>query len=251
MKKTNILFIFEGKKDENKLFNKIFKLIKNEFFIKYNIITMETHIHSLYDKLKNNQFQDLLTILKENGTSSQKEQLKKFDVKDIAEIYLFFDLDPHDSLFDPEKINDLLKFFDNETENGKIYINYPMLESFYHLININDIDYRKRVIRIRDCIKYKKIVNEENFIRKKGGNLNANDIFYIIRQNVKKVNFIIYDNFDIPEFKQISKLSQNNLFKNELNKFINPSKYVSVVSSIPMFMIEYFNEVIFKKILKI
>ncbi|MDR3260081.1 MAG: hypothetical protein LBT51_10780 [Fusobacteriaceae bacterium] len=167
MKKTNILFIFEGKKDENKLFNKIFKLVKTEFFIKYNIITMETHIHSLYDKLNNNQFQDLLTVLKESGTFSQKEQLKKFVVKDIAEIYLFFDLDPHDNLFDPEKINALLKFFNNETENGKLYINYPMLESFYHLININDIDYKNRMIKIKDCINYKKIVNDENFIRKR------------------------------------------------------------------------------------
>jgi hypothetical protein len=81
--------------------------------------------------------------------------------------------------------------------------------------------------------------------------LYGKDIFYIVSQNVKKVNFIICDNFDIPEFRHIPKLSQNNLFENELNKFIIPLKCISVASSIPMFMIEYFNEIIFKKILKI
>ena len=34
-------------------------------------------------------------------------------------------------------------FFDNETEHGKLYINYPMIESFKHFKKIPDKDFKK------------------------------------------------------------------------------------------------------------
>ena len=35
-----------------------------------------------------------------------------------------------------KKIKQMINFFDNETEHGKLYINYPMIESYKHFKNL-------------------------------------------------------------------------------------------------------------------
>lgn len=62
-----------------------------------------------------------------------KEQLAGLQRDDFSEIYLFFDYDGHQKNlgeFDSkDAIEQMLISFDNETENGKLYISYPMVEA--------------------------------------------------------------------------------------------------------------------------
>lgn len=44
---------------------------------------------------------------------------------------LAFDFDPLYHLYDPEKIRGLQRYFSDETKNGLLYINYPMVESLF------------------------------------------------------------------------------------------------------------------------
>ena len=52
---------------------------------------------------------------------------------DFSEVFLFFDYDAHQTNLgksdDVDVINQMLESFDNETENGKLYISYPMVEA--------------------------------------------------------------------------------------------------------------------------
>lgn len=56
---------------------------------------------------------------------------EKVDISrdEISEIYLFFDHDGHSHLANREKLENMLQYFNNETENGKLYVSYPMVES--------------------------------------------------------------------------------------------------------------------------
>ena len=51
---------------------------------------------------------------------------------DFSEVFLFFDYDVHQTNLgkadDGDVINQMLESFDNETENGKLYISYPMVQ---------------------------------------------------------------------------------------------------------------------------
>ena len=38
---------------------------------------------------------------------------------------------------DDSKIKEMLQFFDNETENGMLYISYPMVEAIRHYKDMN------------------------------------------------------------------------------------------------------------------
>ena len=52
---------------------------------------------------------------------------------DFSEVYLFFDYDFQNKNLELSEINsqltEMLDFFSDETDNGKLYINYPMIES--------------------------------------------------------------------------------------------------------------------------
>lgn len=133
-----ILFIFEGKKREPALFSTLEYL----YFPKENqkiIYSYENNIYSLYKELKNNDFtQDIVSVLRAKTRNLSNDPFKEITkTSDISEIYLFFDYDCQNqdklktmSLDELNKqLEELLVFFSSETENGKLYINYPMIES--------------------------------------------------------------------------------------------------------------------------
>lgn len=62
-----------------------------------------------------------------------EEQLYGLSRDDFSEVYLFFDYDGHQNNLgesdDSDALEQMLISFDNETENGKLYISYPMVEA--------------------------------------------------------------------------------------------------------------------------
>jgi len=78
---------------------------------------------------------DLLQLLKSREPDPVKRAL--FD-EFYSDILLIFDLDPHDPGFAPEKISRMAKYFVESSDMGKLYINYPMVEAFYHMASIPD-----------------------------------------------------------------------------------------------------------------
>lgn len=60
------------------------------------------------------------------------------------------------------------KFFTDATDMGKLYINYPMIESYKHLKKLPDYDYseRKIPVSLQPGKKYKALVDHETVIDK-------------------------------------------------------------------------------------
>lgn len=75
---------------------------------------------------------DIIEVLREEH-EELKEQLEGINRDDFSEVYLFFDYDGHQNNLseddDSDVLEQMLKSFDNETENGKLYISYPMVEA--------------------------------------------------------------------------------------------------------------------------
>ncbi len=72
-------------------------------------------------------------------------ELENISKDQIAEIYLFFDYDKHASNSSDEKIKKMLEVFDNETEKGKLYISYPMIEAIKHIRR--ELDFKDTVAK--------------------------------------------------------------------------------------------------------
>lgn len=126
-------FIVEGEVREPQVIDNISKV----FFThgNFTIITLPAgeNIYMLWKKLKADDFDtDIIEVLRESNNKIRK-QLMGLSRDDFSEVYLFFDYDAHQTNLgkadDEDVINQMLESFNNETENGKLYISYPMVEA--------------------------------------------------------------------------------------------------------------------------
>ena len=123
------LFIFEGVKTETSF---LYSLESN-FMGSRNAIkcVFGAEIYQLFKLMKKDVDLDIVGILKERNPENA-ETLKGCNQDSFAGIYLFFDYDAHSPKADDTKIKKMLNFFDNETENGLLYLSYPMAEALRH-----------------------------------------------------------------------------------------------------------------------
>lgn len=101
---------------------------------------------------------DLLLELKSREKGEREREILSGKYTDI---YIVFDLDPHASKPDFEKARKLVEYFTSSSDMGKLFINYPMMQSYKHLKTLPDMEYAKRTVDISDIPRYKELVSQE------------------------------------------------------------------------------------------
>lgn len=268
-----ILFIFEGKIDKT-----YFESIKRLFFSEKSdtfICTYNSNIYSLYTKL--NQHDTLNGMLEVNTVSVFKEillekgddTLKDIREDEVSEIYLFFDYDFQENARTLEennnRLSEMLKYFNDETASGKLYINYPMVESLRYTKELPDDDYWKYTVTRQKCQEesFKHQVHEFSFY---GANLEyiiltiksadneakkqektdaaKQNWQHLIVMNVSKSNYICNDKNEIPDETD----NQKDIFDNQLSKYVEAEECkVAILNAFPIFLFEYFGKKVFFK----
>lgn len=231
------LFVFEGRKTEDNIvknlaqnFSEIFPDISDNENVKCAYFTT---IYSLYKEVLEDEYLDLFMILK--GKELNKKKLKDYKSSDFSEIYLFFDYDGHASNADDNKLLKMIEYFNNETEFGKIFISYPMVESLKYFSNT--IDFQELKFEIKEGKNYKKIVNINCDKKYLDFNEFDKDIWLeLIDVHLKKMNFIGNTDFSFPN----NLIPQNEIFIKQLEKYINIDATVAVLSAFPIFIFDYY-----------
>ena len=132
-----------------------------------------------------------------------------------------------------EEVEELLEFFNNETENGKLYISYPMVEAIKHLKD--NVDFKNTIEESKKI--YKSIVAQNcNNNLQHLDKLTFDDWSFIINENSKKANFIVNNAFTFPT-KIIEQLE---IFDNQKTKYLDVANKVSVLSAFPIFLLDYY-----------
>jgi len=126
-------FIVEGEVREPQIIDNISKVFFTHGNFKIITLPAEENIYMLWKKLKADDFDtDIIEVMRESNDGI-REQLVGLSRDDFSEVYLFFDYDMHQTNLgkeeDADVVAQMLKNFDNETENGKLYISYPMVEA--------------------------------------------------------------------------------------------------------------------------
>lgn len=137
-----VLFVLEGKVKEPTVLDAIWEFV----FARYTahkppkiVYTYCTHIYELFKELTADPDIDLLGLLKEDDPDGI---LADSDRDTFSSVYLFFDYDGHVNM--PQKdsgehwdgddiLTEMLNLFDQETERGKLFVSYPMVEAIQHL----------------------------------------------------------------------------------------------------------------------
>ncbi len=232
-KSKNILFVFEGQKSEPLAFTSLQRFFLNEDGRTIIHAVFCGEIYSLYHTLKKDEDLELFYILK--GKELNKDSLADLSLKDISEVYLFFDHDAHATAADEVKLREMLEFFNEETENGKLYISYPMVEAIKHFHP--DHCFKSLTVEIGKNKQYKAFVANNCCNQYK--NIQAyskEQWFTLIKNNLMKASYIVSGNYELPEHL----IPQPQIFSCQQERYIKPRGEVSVLSSIPLFLKEYY-----------
>lgn len=255
MSKTEkVLVIVEGERLDPRIVSALYNLFISKQSVQ--IYSVCLNIYNLYHKLIQDtgfglDFVDTFTVLKSLiQDKTHYKDILTLQQSDISSIYLFFDLDAHDTSLSPrypECIIDMLKMFDNETDKGKLYINYPMVESYKHPIS-NQVE----VFGISQGIEYKSIVS--SICNKRLENINK-----VSKQmwldsfipHLKSIHYLLNEDFGLPkEYGEVNKYTQLTIYQNQENKHIKPHQQIMVLSSYVHFLLEYLGEDFFIQLQK-
>lgn len=211
---SKMLMLVEGAKTDVRLMKKLLDIYG--ISDRHELVSYNTNIYELYREMFDGgdpDSMDLLQLLKEREPDEDKKKI--FDER-YSDVLLIFDMDPQDHLFAEYKILEMAEYFNESSDMGKLYINYPMVEAFYHMKDIPDKDYVSYTVTI-DELKagtYKQRVNCENrnhdyskfAIDKKECNI-------VIKQNIEKAYRIIDKECDFAEVPDSRDILYNQLKK--------------------------------------
>lgn len=190
--KSKVLVLVEGRKTDYKLMNHLFDIYG--IGESHEIVVYDTNIYTLYNEMFRDgdpASVDILQNLKEHERDEEKKKL--FDNR-YSDVLLIFDLDPQDPQFSSKKILEMSKYFIESSDMGKLYLNYPMVEAFYHMKKIPDEDYNSYIATLDELNehKYKQRVNQENRNRNYAKfAVTKNECNTVIAQNIDKAKMLI------------------------------------------------------------
>lgn len=259
-----ILFVFEGRKTEPSLFKTLeYLYFKNPD--EQKICCFGYSIYELYRLMNESDFtEDIVTVIKRKLESRNENPIpENVSIIDFSEVYLFFDYDFQNKNLRLEDLNaqlqEMLDFFSDETDNGKLYVNYPMVESIKCTQKLPDEHFYEYKVARSECSDFKdhvsKVYNyykssdfmqfplDKNTkrlrpITKERERFVKENWNYLKAQNVKKANYICTDIYDYPENK--ASVSQKKILAAQLEKHVLPNNEVSVLNAFPLFLYEYF-----------
>ncbi len=243
--KGRIAFIIEGPKKEYQ----IIKNITNKFFHKSKIefipIPARQNIYMLWNTLKEDDFEtDIMEVIKEYYKQENRETFD-WDSSCFQEIYLFFDYDGHQTNLPSDcdpivVINEMLKTFDNETELGKLYLSYPMVEALKDIKGDGSCAaFTNCVLPIPQVARYKKLTGENiSFNQLSRYDNEWNDILPVF---VSRIQCLLHqEKLSFPDYRNM--VTVNSIFDAQFQKYIQPNNEIFILSAFPEFLLDYYRE---------
>lgn len=177
--KKKIAFIYEGIQAEEDLLNNMKHVYLSRFYeVETFHLPADGNIYMLWKRLIDDEFEtNVIDLLKEMSEEArQRIAAENLKASDFSEIYLFFDYDGHAAQFSEETLEEanelcirlgmpevknkrdllerMLLVFQNETEYGKLYISYPMIESLKEISKDKE-EYKRLFITLESMPRYK------------------------------------------------------------------------------------------------
>lgn len=236
-KEGRILVLVEGAKTD-------FRLMKHLLHIygiddNHKVVSYNTNIYVLYQEMfadGDPSTIDILQLLKEKERDPVKKEI--LDAR-YSDIILIFDLDPQDPQFSGDKVFEMMEFFTESSDMGELYINYPMVEAFYHMKSIPDEKYNDYIVSLSELSQriYKQRVNLENRNHDYSKfAISREECSIVIRQNIDKAWNI--SKMEKPHGEEISIPELAEVLRNQLSK-LEVEKAISVLCTCAFYIVEY------------
>lgn len=238
MQNNKVLFIVEGESDEVQFLKRMFQKCFSDQ--NYEIYSYKTNIHVLAQLLFNDypDFEsdeiDIKLVLRSLEENEHKREILSQKYRDI---YLIFDFEPQHDTPHFDTIRRMVHFFNDSTDRGKLFINYPMMQSYKHFSHLPDDSFATKKVNLDQIKHYKQVVgNESNFT-----DLNQYNYFTFLSlavHHIRKANYILSGKYMLPEVEDFLTWSSLNIFDKQYTMFA--SEYEIYVLNTSIFMIMEF-----------
>ena len=269
--RENILFIVEGAKLEPEIINRMAEV----YGLRCEISSVCTNIHAIYRQLKKDDgYSDIILILREIFYSrlasleknSQvknrqreirrtQEDLAKLD-RSFSSVYLVFDSELHHrSNKDLDvaavisqniaELKEMLEFFNNETDQGKLYVNYPMMESYRDCDDFFDNNYRDRLVSLDVLFGrlpekgYKALVASRSHSNIHRDQISKQQFNQLTCMNVFKLNWMKNRIWGKPQYDDFLVLSHQDAILHLEYNYCHELGAVAVLNTLLFFIIDY------------
>lgn len=245
MTEKNILLLVEGEKTEKDFFLKYSDSLMGKANIK--IVPFRCNIYALYSFMKEYDFNidivDALLLCK----SVDEDDKERIRGKKFFRRFLVFDFDFQDTHFSREdkirRINDLARFFDDDSEQGLLFINYPMFESVKEKFHIPPLTF---------C--YKEETNYKGLAASRGNsmilkNLQYDDFMDLIRNSVGiEQSILSMDTEDRFTYDMLSKAwYSDDLLKRQIEQLNKENAIYCINTSVQLALV-YFGLSLYQKL---
>lgn len=251
-KTIKVLLIVEGESLEPKFFARLTEV----YGVKFDVYVVGTNIYALYQKIKAYDFAcDIKDVLPEIGVRLEgKDDLLK---EKFAYTYLIFDFDAHhkttlereqgvaiDTVVQNniDKLAEMAEYFVDETDPsvGRLYINYPMMESFRDCNEFFDNAYKSNEISIDNLRKYKSIASQKRLSGIDVDTYSRENFADLTRMNVFKLNTMIKAIWGAPAYQQYLEISPaKNILDAQIDK-IRDNRKIDVLNTALFMLLDYY-----------
>lgn len=246
--RSKILLLVEGERLEKNVFNALSKI----YGLKPEIFCLSCNIFMLYNIMKTYDFnvsiKDILTeqILKNISN-------KEYDIlinNKFAYTYLILDFDLQHSIksldLELKQIREMCKYFNDETDDtiGKLYINYPMMESFRDRDGFVDERFIEKTVNINDFTKYKEIAGMSKLASVHVADYGKKGFDEVIKSNLNKADVKLFDD-RVKDYKNYLKYINTISIFEEQCKYVYES-FVYILNTSLFLIIDYFGEKFFE-----
>lgn len=276
LNRKRIALIYEGVQAEEDLISNMQSVYLSEFYeVETFQLPAEGNIYMVWKQLVDDEFQtNVIDVLKEMSRQA-KSRLEEENLKasDFAEIYLFFDYDGHAARFNEKTVHEanelckrigmeeiknkwdllerMLCVFNNETEEGKLYVSYPMIESIKE-IRKKTADYQKLYIPLESAADYKHSFSGKSDY----GNyktLTKEMWDTACYASVKQASLIVWKKEKCSYEQFINEITQLDIYHAQKLFYINMSgeKLLAILNSVPLFLIEYFDVEFWNRVIEL
>lgn len=241
-----MVFIVEGTNDASLLEQQILPCLLDinlSILPQAQIFIFGTCIYKIYQAISDDSDLDTIEILREQHKNDLKNKIHQLDRSRVAEIYMFFDCDPHATNYAPEKLKEIVNFFQDETDKGLIFISFPMIESFRHCYKVlsytDTLQNLKNTQRTQDLKEYKSLVaNTHKDIKHIDC---SSTVLKVIKHTIHHCNHLLSERYEYPLEIEKNNINQIEILKKQpiIQARSNEVHEFYIISAIPLFIFNY------------
>lgn len=250
---AKILIVVEGEKREKPFLQQLIQL----YDINAELYVFHANIYNLYLAMESIGFNGDLRDVLAGLPCMQGQDLDTLRQTNFAYTYLIFDCDaqhtidkerdksrPIDEILQEnfQRLEKMAAYFINETDPtvGKLYVNYPMMESYRHCDDFFDENYCNTHVCIDDIKHYKEITGRSRLANRRVNTFTKKDFTALLRMNIYKLNTMLGSGWESPIYKTYRTLSEQTGIVFHQKKLTAATRYMDVLNTTLFLLADYY-----------